>query len=107
LRTRAAYRPGLSGSDLAARRAMMMMQNTNTAEAPVWAPITAADMTQDFIMTERTRELFGENVRWPDLACRGLLVSRVQTYNALRPIPQTQLDAITDPNKTQYQNPGY
>ena len=86
---------------------MMMMQNTNTAEAPVWAPITAADMTQDFIMTERTRELFGENVRWPDLACRGLLESRVQTYNALRPIPQTQLDAITDPNKTQYQNPGY
>jgi hypothetical protein len=118
LRTRAAYRAGLSAPDLAARQAMMMMQNTNTPEAPVWAPITAADMTLDFIMTERTRELFGENVRWPDLACRGLLVSRVQTYNSLggptikatnslRPIPQTQLDAITDPNKTQYQNPGY
>jgi len=118
LRTRAAYRAALSGTDLAARQAMVMMRNTNTPEAPVWTPITAADMTVDFIMEERTRELFGENVRWPDLACRGLLVSRVQAYNqlaatkvvatnALRPIPQTQLDAITDPDKTKYQNPGY
>jgi len=116
IRTRAAYRAGIP--DLAARQAGVMMRNTNTPEAPVWAPITTADMTQTFIMEERTRELFGENVRWPDLACRGLLVSRVQAYNplgapnvkatnALRPIPQTQLDAMTDPNKTQYQNPGY
>ena len=116
LRTRAAYRAGIP--DLAARQAMMMMRNTGTPEAPVWAPITAADMTQTFIMEERTRELFGENVRWPDLACRGLLASRVQAYNplggpnvkatnALRPIPQTQLDAMTDPDKIKYQNPGY
>lgn len=118
LRTRAAYRPGLAPSDLAARQAMMLNKNTGTAAAPVWVPLTTADMTVDFIMTERTRELFGENVRWPDLACRGLLVSRVQAYNilggpnvkatnSLRPIPQSQLDAITDLNKAQYQNPGY
>jgi hypothetical protein len=118
LRTRAAYRPGLAPADLAARTAMMANQNTGTAAAPVWTPLTTADMTLDFIMTERTRELFGENVRWPDLACRGLLVSRVQAYNslgapnvkatfALRPIPQSELDAITDPNKAKYQNPGY
>ena len=118
LRQRAAYRPGLAPSDLSNRQAMMLMKNTGTEAAPVWAPLTSADMTLDFIMQERTRELFGENMRWPDLAVRGLLVSRVQAYNtlggpnvkatnALRPIPQAELDAITDPNKTQYQNPGY
>jgi hypothetical protein len=118
IRTRAAYRAGLSPADLLARQTMMQMKNTNTAQAPVWSPVTVSDMTLNFIMEERTRELFGENVRWPDLACRGLLVSRVQTYNplanpnvkgtnALRPIPQVQLDAVTDPNKAQYQNPGY
>ncbi len=118
LRTRAAYQPGLAPGDLAARQAMMLNKNTGTEAAPVWVPLSTADMTLDFIMTERTRELFGENMRWPDLACRGLLVSRVQAYNilgapnvkatnALRPIPQSELDAITDPNKTQYQNPGY
>jgi hypothetical protein len=116
LRTRAAYRPGLT--DLTTRQALMAWQNTGTAAAPSWKQLTTADMTLNFIMTERTRELFGENVRWPDLACRGLLVSRVQAYNqlggpnvkasnALRPIPQSELDAITDPNKAQYQNPGY
>ena len=118
IRVRAAYRPGLAPSDLAARQAQMLMKNTGTAQSPIWSPITVSDMTLDFIMTERTRELFGENLRWPDLACRGLLVSRVQAYNilaapnvkatnALRPIPQSLLDAITDPNKAQYQNPGY
>ncbi|HLZ87312.1 MAG TPA: RagB/SusD family nutrient uptake outer membrane protein, partial [Puia sp.] len=118
LRTRAAYRAGLAPADLAARQAMMLMKNTGTAQSPVWSPLTTADMTLDFIMQERTRELFGENVRWADLACRGLLVSRVQAYNqlggpnvkstnVLRPIPQSLLDAITDPNKAQYQNPGY
>jgi len=118
LRTRAAYRAGLAPGDLSARQARMLQKNTGTAAAPVWAPLTTADMTLTFIMEERTRELFGENVRWPDLACRGLLVSRVQAYNSLggpnikatnvvRPIPQTLLDAITDPNKAPYQNPGY
>ena len=118
LRVRAAYQAGLSGPALTTAQTMMTMKNTGTPEAPVWLPITLADMTVDFIMQERTRELFGENVRWPDLACRGLLVSRVQAYNqlggpnvkatsALRPIPQSVLDAITDPNKAQYQNPGY
>ncbi|MBN9380894.1 MAG: RagB/SusD family nutrient uptake outer membrane protein [Chitinophagaceae bacterium] len=116
LRTRAAYRAGIP--DLSTRQTMIMMRNAGTPEAPDWRAITTADMTQNFIMEERTRELFGENVRWPDLACRGLLVSRVQAYNplggssvkatnALRPVPQTQLDAITDPDKIKYQNPGY
>jgi hypothetical protein len=75
-------------------------------------------MTLDFILEERTRELCGESIRWPDLACRKKLVERVKLYNLLgaanvtdkynlRPIPQTQLDAINDPDKAKYQNPLY
>jgi hypothetical protein len=118
LRQRAAYRTGLSAPDLAARQDIMKKKNTGTASSPVWVDLTAADMTLDFILDERTRELCGESVRWADLACRGKLVERVKQYNAaaagkiqafhsLRPIPQTTLDAMNDPNKGQYQNPGY
>jgi len=117
LRKRAAYRPGLSPSDLAARQTIMTQKNIGTVASPVWVDLTQSDMTLDLILDERTRELCGESVRWPDLAMRGKLVDRVKMYNAaaaqiqpfhvLRPIPQTQLDAISDPNKAQYQNPGY
>ena len=118
LRTRAAYRAGLNAGDLTARQAIMKQKNTGTVDVPVYANLTAGDMTQDFILEERTRELCGESVRWGDLACRNRLVDRVKLYNlasagkvqafhVLRPIPQTQLDAMTDPNKLQYQNPGY
>lgn len=118
LRKRAAYRTGLSVAELALREEQMTKRNAGTAQTPNWVTITAADLTTDFIMEERTRELFGESIRWADLACRGLLVDRVKRYNALgaanikdhhvlRPIPQTQLNAMNDPNKSQYQNPGY
>jgi hypothetical protein len=104
LRTRAAYRPGLTTAQIAARAAVIQ--------------VTGSQITLDFILDERTRELCGESMRWPDLAMRGKLISRVQAYNPdagpniqsfniLRPIPQTELDALTDPNKAQYQNPGY
>jgi hypothetical protein len=104
LRTRAAYRPGLLPSDLAAR----VLANQ----------ISPAQITLDFIMDERTRELAGESIRWPDLAMRGILLERVladnpdaapkiQPYHVLRPIPQSQLDATDVANKAAYQNPGY
>lgn len=104
LRERAAYRPGLSADQLAARRAAMR--------------IGVANITLDFILDERTRELCGESMRWPDLAVRGKLLERVKAYNpdgagniqdfhVLRPIPQSQFDNVTDPDKAQYQNPGY
>jgi hypothetical protein len=79
--------------------------------------VTAKDLTIDFILDERARELAGELFRWYDLKRTGKLVSYVQKYNAdakanirethlLRPIPQVQLDAIT--NKEEFkQNPGY
>ena len=96
----------------------MSKKNLGTPAAPVVVDFTAADMTLDFILEERTRELCGESVRWADLAARGKLAERVKLYNlagatkvqafhALKPIPQSQLDAINDPNKAQYQNPGY
>ncbi|MDB5261587.1 MAG: putative outer membrane protein involved in nutrient binding [Adhaeribacter sp.] len=79
--------------------------------------ISVADLNIDFILDERARELAGEQIRWYDLKRTGKLVEYVQKYNAdakgnikehhaLRPIPQLQLDAVT--NKDEFkQNPGY
>ncbi len=104
LRTRAAYRPTLNAAQIA----------TNAANLQV----TSGQINVDFILDERTRELCGENTRWPDLAIRGKLISRVQAHNqdaspniqafhVLRPIPQSQLNSVTTANAAQYQNPGY
>ncbi|NWJ50076.1 MAG: RagB/SusD family nutrient uptake outer membrane protein [Bacteroidetes bacterium] len=79
--------------------------------------ITPAQVTLDFILDERARELCGEQLRWFDLKRTGKLISRINTmnpdaakyikdYHLVRPIPQTQLDAVT--NKSVFtQNPGY
>lgn len=103
IRERAAYRPGLSQGQLAARKAAM--------------DITSDKVTLDFILDERARELCGESIRWPDLAMRGKLLDRVKAYNpdaggiqsfhVLRPIPLSQLNNTADLNKAQYQNPNY
>ncbi len=78
--------------------------------------VTAAQMNIDFLLEERSRELWGEACRWWDLARTGKLVSRIQLYNPeaatvqeinrLRPIPQTQIDLVTEGPKFP-QNPGY
>jgi starch-binding outer membrane protein, SusD/RagB family len=79
--------------------------------------IVAGDVTLDFILDERAREFAGEQLRWFDLKRTGKLVERVtahnpvaaafvQEYHNVRPIPQKQIDAVT--NKTEFsQNPGY
>lgn len=79
--------------------------------------ITPADVTLNFILDERARELGGEQLRWFDLKRTNTLIARinamnpdaakyVQPHHLLRPIPQQQLDAVT--NKGQFtQNPGY
>jgi hypothetical protein len=79
--------------------------------------ITQAQLNIDFILDERARELAGEQHRFFDLNRTGKLVERVKKYNPdaavniqdfhkLRPIPQTELDALT--NKSEFgQNPGY
>ena len=76
--------------------------------------ITAAQLTMEFIMEERERELIGEQMRWFDLKRWGVLVERVlahnpqasaiQPHHVLRPIPQNQIDRAATPFP---QNPGY
>lgn len=105
LKLRAAFRPGLTLPQVTARYDAIKLTSPGQVDL-------------DYILDERTRELCGESVRWPDLAVRGKLVDRVRKHNpdaaprimphhALRPIPKGQLDAVADPNKAQYQNPGY
>ena len=70
--------------------------------------ITPAQVTLDFILEERTRELLAEHCRWADLARTGTLIERVRKYDNgrayeniteekhwLRPIPQIQIDRVT------------
>jgi hypothetical protein len=80
--------------------------------------IAPADLTMEFIMEERERELLGEQKRWFDLKRWGVLLSRVQQYNpqaaanikahhVLRPIPQVQIDRVEGGVSAFAQNPGY
>lgn len=75
---------------------------------------TVADLSLDFILDERSRELAGEMTRWFDLVRTGKLLERVQKYNVnaaatikpfhvLRPIPSNQIQSA--PGFPQ--NPGY
>jgi len=77
--------------------------------------ITANDVTIDFILDERARELVGEGHRWFDLVRNNKLIERVkahnidakdniQSYHILRPIPLDQIDRTEGGYA---QNPGY
>lgn len=87
------------------------------AAAVIAQQITPAQVTIDFILDERSRELFAEDCRWWDLARTKKLVDRVklynpegaagvQDYNRLRPIPQQQIDLVTE-GPAFPQNQGY
>jgi starch-binding outer membrane protein, SusD/RagB family len=78
--------------------------------------ITDTQLSMEFIMEERARELAGEQMRWMDLKRWGKLVERVKLYNPqaapnikdihnVRPIPQAQIDRTE--NKGFTQNSGY
>lgn len=79
--------------------------------------IKSADLNEDFFMDERGRELAGEMLRWYDLKRSGKFLERLKKYNLdaavnvkemhlVRPIPQTQIDRVTNPGDFP-QNPGY
>lgn len=92
---------------------------------------TPGTITIDYILDERSREYFGECIRWYDLARTQTWHIRAASYTIcgtakgdhtpvtvnrtipltayLRPIPQGQLDGMemTDDEKAAYQNPGY
>lgn len=104
LKTRAAF-----------RAANTPLQNTTAAAA---LQVSAGVINLNFILEERTREMYGEMTRWFDLVRTKTLVERAKLFNALaapnikdfhvlRPIPSaSQLDLLT--NKGQFpQNPGY
>lgn len=81
-------------------------------------PITSGDVSLDFILDERARELIVEEPRCRTLIRMGKLVERVRKYNSrestrnsiqekhqLWPIPQTAIDANFSAKLDQ--NPGY
>lgn len=100
----------------------------NSAAMIAATPLT---ITLDYVLDERSRELFGEGYRWFDLTRTQTWQTRAATYNIcpptkgdrniltvtrtilpkdyLRPIPQSQLDGMemTAEEKAAYQNPGY
>lgn len=79
--------------------------------------VSESDMTIDFILEERARELGGEWQRWLDLKRLGKLIEHVKAFNpeaagnikdyhVLRPVPQVQFDGMIDWT-TLGQNDGY
>lgn len=114
-------RPGTCGGNTAAAADMINIVRRRAVNPALANPnaldITPAQVTLDFIMEERERELAGELWRWLDLVRPGAayFVARVRAYNpqaaalvdehfALRPIPQSQIDRAS----TEFpQNPGY
>ncbi len=96
----------------AVRRRAAVIDRQNEME------VDAGDVTLDFILAERGRELAGEQTRWYDLKRMGKLTSEylrttnpdIQVFDAnkhtVRPIPQSFLDAIANPQEFG-QNPNY
>lgn len=85
-------------------------------KGPDELPVTANDIDIDFILDERARELGGERLRWFDLKRTHKLTSRlkehnpdaenIQDFQELRPVPQSELDKVTNRDMFK-QNPGY
>ncbi|PXV61031.1 putative outer membrane starch-binding protein [Dysgonomonas alginatilytica] len=118
LAAEAAYKLGNNAD--AARHINVVRERARNKEKTVAGvlDVKASDITLDFILEERTRELLAEHCRWADLARTGTLLERVKKYgegnapinirekHILRPIPKQQIDRVT--TGTPYpQNPGW
>jgi len=117
-----ANRPGDAATMINALRTRAAYRSTNTpaqnATAATALQISGADVTLNYILEERTREMYGEMQRWFDLTRTRTLIERAKLYNemalpnikdfhVLRPIPSaSQLDLLTNRDKFP-QNPGY
>jgi hypothetical protein len=110
LRAEAHFRNGDNASAAADINAVRARANAS--------PITAGDVTLDYILDERARELMTEEPRMRTLIRMGNLVERVRKYdidpvsretiqdfNRFWPIPQSAIDANT--GSVLKQNPGY
>ncbi|MBQ6378717.1 MAG: RagB/SusD family nutrient uptake outer membrane protein, partial [Prevotella sp.] len=97
------------------RNARVVKPGHNLSEAQV----NASDMTVEWILEERARELCGEWLRWFDLKRTGNLVNYIRQHNPawdgndvvdehnnLWPIPNTFLDKLQNAEEFG-QNPGY
>jgi hypothetical protein len=114
--------------DLTKATARINEVRRRAAKTPGALTITEGQVTIDFILDERGRELLGEYDRWLDLKRTGKLIERTSLYNRdikklyfdnginpflgpdgglkiLRPIPQKALDLNFDDDVKQ--NPGY
>ncbi len=100
---RAEARLALGNTDGAAEDINMIRRRGAWEGQAAANEITAGDVTLDFILDERARELLGEGHRWMDLTRTKKLVERVrlhnpvagpniQDYHIVRPIPQDQID---------------
>lgn len=121
-RTNAAYAPGCAlGSPTcypSTTTGDPYAPGQNQATAELAMTILASDVTLDFILDERTREFYGESMRFMDLVRTKTLVNRVKAWNPteagtyvkpefmLRPIPQDQINRVTE-GPAYPQNPGY
>ncbi len=101
----------LKGNATAAAADINLVRNRAKA-----TPVTAAEVTLDYILDERARELIFEEDRRVTLSRMGKLVERVKKYNplnapniqpfhALFPIPFSEIEANKDGKLEQ--NPGY
>jgi hypothetical protein len=92
--------------------------DVNVIRARAKAPLaTATEMSIDYVLDERVRELYGEEYRMLTLMRLGLVFDRVKKYgevnqrnsvaahNNLLPIPQGEIDKNIGAKLTQ--NPGY
>ncbi|NCI49859.1 RagB/SusD family nutrient uptake outer membrane protein [Sediminibacterium roseum] len=121
---------------LRARAGKWKFSNRNNAalvadNSAALTALTPATIDINYILAERSREYFGEGVRWLDLVrtqkwnelagsfqiasatygdhTPATVTRTIQPFHYLRPIPQAQLDGMegTAAEKAAYQNPNY